>query len=265
MLPSHLGLAVRSDAPVGLHACLVIEYYYYDHHHHHRLAALDLLRAEQLRAYTAHLAVHGPLYPPVHAHPNAMPSQAGPAPSSVYRQAPHPSGPSSSSSSSSSSSNAKVNQRHASSRSPSLSHSAESRLSSPDMVRTPDDERRLSGLSLSERDASSSSTLPYSNNLKRKSPSAHDAINHSHPSKRVSPPRQVLPSIADLLPASQAMEQHKLHQQHQQQTQQSSRATSPRSLEHILNQDLRPLSLSNYRAQTSDVRSSSSDEDELAE
>lgn len=161
-------------------------------------------------------------------------------------------------SSSSSSRQQKNHQRNGTSRSPSLSHSTESRLSSPDLlVRTPDDERRLSGLSLS--DSGRDAILLPPPNMKRKSPhySSNDKeASSSYPNpKRISPDRQVLPSISDLFPSNSVANVEA----------ESKKATSPRSLQHILNQDLRPLSLSSYRAQTSDVRSSSSDEDELAE
>lgn len=243
----------------------------------YRLAALDLLRAEQLRAYTAHLAVHGPLFPPAHPH-TSMPSQTYPPPhqgqanlhhqyrsSHHHHQQQHSSGLASSAmpSSSSAASSSSASKNRGSSRSPSLSHSTESRLSSPDMlVRTPDDERRMSGLSLS--DSKDAILLPPPNMSKRKSPSAYsgedasDITNSSRPAKRISPDRQTLPSISDILPSSTTETTS---------NESSKRATSPRSLQHILNQELRPLSMSNYRAQTSDVRSSSSsdDEDELAE
>ncbi|KAK9897869.1 hypothetical protein P389DRAFT_169889 [Cystobasidium minutum MCA 4210] len=225
-----------------------------------RLAALDLLRAEQLRAYTAHLAVHGPLYPP------SAQRQPYPGHGQAHLRQPqqHHASSSSSSSSSSSTTFTKTRKRNPTSRSPSLSNSSESRLSSPELVKTPDDERRLSGLSISDKDAL---ILPPPNNLKRKSPEAvaYPEEGGNRSAKRVSPPRQ-LPSIADLLPASQAVDNHHQHQSSMQSEQEAKRASSPRSLQHILNQELRPLmSLGGYRAQTSDVRSSSSDEDELAE
>jgi len=190
-----------------------------------------------------------------HFHPHHYPRAQGLASSAM------PSTSSTFPSSSTQQRNSRQNQRNGTSRSPSLSHSTESRLSSPDLlVRTPDDERRLSGLSLS--DSGRDAILLPPPNMKRKSPhystnnEEQAAASYRH-AKRISPDRQTLPSISNLLPSSDSTTLNAEAE--------NKRANSPRSLQHILNQELRPLSLSNYRAQTSDVRSSSSDEDELAE
>jgi hypothetical protein len=171
---------------------------------------------------------------------------------------------STSTSTTTSSSHHRRTERANASRSPSLSHSAESRLSSPDLARTPDDERRLSELSLSDSNSSSrqqQGLLLPPMKLKRKANSSHEFEEEEgrSSSKRISPSRQ-LPSLSsNLLPPSQ-QQQHNLHHHHIQH-----RSASPKSLQHILNEELRPLSLSGFRVATSDVRSSSSDEDELDE
>merc|ERR1711939_907998 len=250
------------------------------------LASLDMLRAEQLRAYSAHLAMYSQPHHQPAAHPAAAAAYAAQqayyssasAPSSYYPQAapapPKPNqrgprhahagpGPSTTAASKPTATAEKASSSTSTtrtSRSPSLTRSSASRQSSVDheAVKTPSEEKFQSLLR-------ATSTSPRVNDVSS-FPSAAQAAHNTLPpiiAKRKRPVGGIREEDEDEDDSTRARFVRRTTPPgavNSRRTTPKETGTSPRSLKHILNDDLlRPFG--STRVATSDVRSSSSSDE----